>query len=176
MKTKSNLLLENENLKMKIKLEKMKLLVEEFEYQPTVYHGTDSTFNEFDDSNPIFFVSSEKVAKTYGDNIITAELDLEEPIILDFDGKSTFFLNGEWVLPSEIASLIKEVSEDLVNGYSIDEELEEELLMYYESDHFSDIDGLIMDNINDVGDGVFGFDDTATNYIVFDKNKINILE
>lgn len=43
------------------------------------------------DNKPIFFVDNKDIAKTYGNNIIKAKLKINNPVIFDFSGKSTYY-------------------------------------------------------------------------------------
>lgn len=137
------------------------------------YHGTDVRFNIFNDNDPIFFVDNLKVAKTYGEHIIKAELDIERPIELDFTGKSTYYFIDKWYRPSELAIKIKEYSNDIKNHYTLDDDVEEELL-YLGYDKV-EIDGIIMYNIQDAKDGIFSSHRPVTNYVVFNKDQIKVL-
>ncbi len=170
-KNRKRLITENTKLKRKLK----SLLTEDYEYNPIVFHGTDYDFEKFDDSKPIFFVDSEKVAKSYGDIIKKVELDFENPVIFDFEGKSTVYFDGKWQRPSQLANIIKEIYEWERDYNSVDDEIYDELEHYEHSRNNGDIDGLIMDNIDDSKNDLFGFDETATNYIVFDESKIKYL-
>jgi len=139
------------------------------------YHGTDNTFTSFNDSNPIFFVDNPEVARTYGNKVIKVELDMENPVIFDFIGNSTYFFNNKWMVPSELAEAIKSISDDIKNHYSIDEDIMDEL-EYHEYGQFSgDLDGIVMKNIRDAMDGAFSTHEPATNYVVFDKGQVRIL-
>ena len=57
--------------------------------------------------NRYFFVDNIDVAKTYGDFIIKAKINMDNPIILDFDGLSTYYFYDKWYLPSDLANKIK---------------------------------------------------------------------
>jgi hypothetical protein len=138
------------------------------------YHGTDNKFNIFNDTNPIFFVDDIDVARTYGNFIIKCKLIMDNPIILDFDGKSTYYFFDKWYLPSDLAKRIKDISDDIKNRYSLDDDLKEYLESLDFSDMYGELDGIIMKNIDDVGDGIFSDNKNATNYVVFDKNNIII--
>jgi hypothetical protein len=150
------------------------VLSETFGGKIIAYHGTDNAFDVFDDSNPIFFVDNPEIAKTYGDRVIKAELNIEAPVVFDFDGKSTYFFNDKWFVPSELAKYIKGISEDIKNHYQLDDDLVDELA-YHEYEGLSgDLDGIIMKNIKDANDGVFSNHDSATNFVVFDKSQIKL--
>ena len=140
------------------------------------YHGTDNKFTVFDDIKPIFFVDDINVAGTYGDTIIKAKLNMDNPIELDFDGKSTYYFFNKWYLPSDLANKIKDIATDIKNRYSIDEELKEYLENLGFSDLYGDLDGIIMRNISDAMGGVFSTHKAANNYVVFDKNQIKIIK
>ncbi len=152
-----------------IKMKLATLLKEQLEI---VYHGTDSRFNVFNDKTPIFFVDNIKVARTYGDYIIKAKLNLNNPIELDFDGKSTYYFIDKWYIPSELANRIKEISIDIKNGYSLNDEVSEELEYLGWSDLSGDMDVIIMNNIDDVNSGMFSSLPPVTNYVVFNKESI----
>jgi hypothetical protein len=138
------------------------------------YHGTYNKFNIFNDNNPIFFVEDIDVARTYGNFIIKCKLIMDNPIILDFHGTSTYYFFDKWYLPSELAKMIKDVSDDIKNRYLLDDDLKEYLESLDFSDQYGDLDGIIMKDISDVGDGIFSDYKPATNYVVFDKNNIII--
>jgi hypothetical protein len=72
-----------------------------------LYHGTDYKFNVFNDNKPIFFVDNIDVARTYGNFIIKAKLNMDNPIELDFEGSSTYHFFDKWYLPSDLANTIK---------------------------------------------------------------------
>ncbi len=140
------------------------------------YHGTDNTFDVFDNRNPIFFVDNPEVAKTYGDRLIRVELTIDNPVIFDFDGKSTYFFDNKWHRPSELAEYIKSIGDDIKNHYQISDELADELVYHEYEDVYGDLDGIIMKDISDAGDGVFSTHEPATNYVVFDNSQIKILK
>jgi hypothetical protein len=68
---------------------------------------------------------------------------------LDFDGKSTYYFYDKWYLPSDLAIKIKTISDDIKNGYSLDDELKEYLEELGFSFFSGDLDGIIMNNISD---------------------------
>lgn len=140
------------------------------------YHGTDNKFNVFDDSKVIFFVDNIDVAKTYGKYIIKANLIINNPIILDFNENSTYYFYDKWYLQSDLANKIKEISDDIKNGYSIDDELKEYLEELNFNDLYGDLDGIIMLNINDNMDDIFSNHKPVTNYVVFNKNQIKFVK
>jgi len=141
-----------------------------------LYHGTDYKFNSFNDNKPIFFVDDIDVAKTYGNFIIKAKLNMNNPIELDFDGKSTYHFFDKWYLPSDLANKIKDISTDIKNQYSLDDDLKGYLNDLGFSDLYGDLDGIIMKNISDAMGGMFSTHKSANNYVVFDKNQINIIK
>jgi len=141
-----------------------------------LYHGTDYKFNSFNDNKPIFFVDDIDVAKTYGDFIIKAKLIMDNPIELDFEGKSTYYFYDKWYLPSDLANKIKEIAIDIKNRYTIDEDLKEYLEYLDFNDMYGDLDGIVMKNISDAMGGMFSTHKPANNYVVFDKNQINIIK
>lgn len=140
-----------------------------------LYHGTDNRFTIFNDTKPIFFVDNINVARTYGDIIIKAKLNMDNPIELDFDGKSTYYFYDKWYLPSDLANKIKEIASDIKNRYSIDEDLKEYLETLYFNDMYGDLDGIIMKNISDAMGGMFSTHKPANNYVVFNKEQITII-
>jgi len=95
---------------------------------------------------------------------------------LDFDGKSTYYFYDKWYLTSDLANKIKEIATDIKNHYSLDEDLKEYLESLDFSDMYGDLDGIIMKNISDAMGGMFSTHKPANNYVVFDKNQINIIE
>lgn len=141
-----------------------------------VYHGTNNKFDIFNDNKPIFFVDDINVARTYGDFIIKAKLVMDNPIELDFEGNSTYYFYDNWYLPSDLAIKIKEISDDMKNGYAVDDELKDYLESIEFSALYGDLDGIIMKNISDAMDGIFSKNKPATNYVVFNKNQIRIIK
>lgn len=140
------------------------------------YHGTNTDFKSFYDNKPIFFVDDLDVAKTYGYIIFKVELTIQNPIIFDFDGSSTFFFLNKWYLPSDLANRIKKISNDIENHYQLDDELKNELEYHDYNLLFGNLDGIVMKNISDAGTGFFATHNPATNYVVFNKNQIKILK
>ena len=138
------------------------------------YHGTDRKFSVFDDSKPIFFVNDPNVAKTYGPNVVKVKLKMENPIEFDFANGSTYMFDGKWYVPSKLAQVIKDIADDL-EKYGMDEDTRELLGEYGFEDSYGDLNGIIMYNINDVGEGMFSDMKPATNYVVFDKSQITLL-
>ena len=151
-------------------------LNESFNDSNILYHGTNKKFNSFNDKNPIFFVDNLDVAKTYGDFIISAKLNIENPIELDFEGKSTYYFFDKWYVPSKLASKIKDIADDIKNRYSLDDELTEYLESLEFSDSYGDLDGIVMKNISDANDGMFSTHKLSTNYVVFNKEQIKIIK
>lgn len=152
------------------------VLSETFSNKVIAYHGTDNDFSVFDDSKPIFFVDNPEIARTYGNRVIKVELDIENPVVFDFGGNSTYFFNNKWMVPSELASSINTISDDIKNHYSIDDDVMEEL-EYHEYSQFSgDLDGIVMKDIKDAMDGMFSTQDSATNYVVFNKSQIKVVK
>jgi hypothetical protein len=141
-----------------------------------LYHGTDNKFTIFNDNKPIFFVDNIDVAKTYGDFIIKATLNINNPVELDFEGKSTYYFFDKWYLPSELADKIKVIGDDIKNHYILDEDLKEYLEGLDFSDMYGDLDGIIMKDISDAMGGIFSTHKPATNYVVFNKNQIKIIK
>lgn len=148
----------------------------EFNSNMILYHGTDNKFTVFNDNKPIFFVDDIYVARTYGNFIIKAKLNMDNPIELDFDGKSTYYFYDKWYLPSDLANKIKEIAIHIKNRYSLDDDLKEYLESLDFSDMYGDLDGIIMRNISDAMGGVFSTHKAANNYVVFDKNQIKIIK
>lgn len=148
-----------------------------------LYHGTNNKFTVFNDSKPIFFVDDVNVAKTHGGILFKVRLNMDNPIELDFNGRSTYYFNGrstyyfidKWYLPSELANKIKEISNDIRDRYDIGEELKDYLESLGFSDSYGDLDGVIMYNISDAMGGVFSTHEPANNYVVFNKDQITIL-
>ena len=159
-----------------------------------LYHGTNSNFNKFSKNNigkntsvasvGFFFTDSIETAKTYGNNILNCEVDLGAYIECDFDGKSTYYFGEEkWYTPNDLAVRIDELNKDIANYvYSIGDmsrEEAEEYMDYLGQDggygHLYDdkIDSIICKNIKDNMD--FG-GELSNNYIVFDENRIKILQ
>ena len=153
-----------------------KYLNENFDSDKIIaYHGTDNNYNVFDDNKPIFFVEDPEIAKTYGNKIIKAELNINNPIIFDFQGNSTVYFLNKWFIPSELANKIKEISEDIKQHYKLEDDVVDELNYHDYDDKYGDLDGIIMKNISDAYDGVFSEHKSTTNYVVFDKNQIKII-
>jgi hypothetical protein len=141
---------------------------------PILYHGSNNKFTDFNDKEPIFFVDNIDIARTYGDYVIKAKLNINNPIELDFDGKSTYYFFDKWYLPSDLANEIKTIATDLKNNYLLDEDLMEYLEELGFSDLYGDLDGIIMKNITDAMGEIFSTHKPANNYIVFNKEQINI--
>ncbi len=150
-------------------------LFEDFSYPKILYHGTNNVFRDFNSDKPIFFVDNIDVAKTYGNNIIQASLQINNPIIFDFEHNSTVFFYGKYYLPSVLASFLKSISEEMKKFMSIDEDLKEEMEYHEFNALYGDLDGVIMNNIKDSYDAFMDKTPSATNFVVFDKNQIEIL-
>lgn len=151
-------------------------LKENIDESVVLYHGTNNIFSVFNDEKPIFFVDSFNVAKSYGEIIIKAKLEMNNPIELDFDGNSTYYFFDKWYLPSDLANKIKEIASDIKNHYILDDDLKEYLEYLGFNDLYGDLDGIIMKNIRDDVSGVFSNNNPANNYVVFDKKQINIVK
>jgi hypothetical protein len=149
-------------------------LYEDFQSDLVVYHGSENKFATFKAGEPIFFVDDINVAKTYGPNIIKAVLELDNPIVFDFEGKSTIFFYDKYYLPSELAKFLKSISDDMKRSISIDDELIEEMGYQDYNPLYGDLDGIIMKNINDTYGEIFS-DSIATNYVVFSPTQIRVL-
>jgi len=161
-------------MKLILTEEQYKLLLKEESSNVTVYHATDKKFSIFKDNSPMFFVDDIDVAKTYGEYLIAAKVSMNNPIELNFNGKSTYYFIDKWYLPSELAIKIKELSKDIQKYglLGLEEEIQEELVELDWSDSYGDLDGIIMKDINDSYEMS---DKIATNYIVFEKSQINII-
>jgi hypothetical protein len=155
---------------------KLAPLLNEIQDSLIVYHGTNTKFSSFNDSEPIFFSDDIKVAKSYGNIIIKAKLDLDNPLKVDFDGGSTITFMGKHYVPSQFAKLIKGISDD-IKKYGIDDEMREELGYYdwYNGFVDDDLDGIIMHDIKDSYGDIFAGNIVANNYVVFNKNQIKII-
>ncbi len=152
-------------------------LLSENQSQNIVYHGSYNKFSSFNDSKPIFFVDREEIAKTYGKYVIKAKITLNNPIEIDFEGKSTVYFLNKHFIPSKLAEYVKELSDDLKQYGRLDDDVMEQLENEYQfSDQYGDLDGIIMYNIDDVGNGMFNDSGTQTNYVVFDKSQIQIIK
>lgn len=150
-------------------------LSEDIDNSNILYHGTNNKFTVFNDSKPIFFVDDINVAKTYGDILFKVRLNMDNPIELDFNGRSTYYFIDRWYIPSELANKIKEISNDIRDRYDIGEELKDYLESLGFSDNYGDLDGIIMRNISDAMGGIFSTHEPANNYVVFNKAQITIL-
>ena len=153
-------------------------LNENLQIPDLVYHGSDNRSVSFNNKKPIFFVDDINIAKTYGDYIFSAKIDMDNPLEVDFDGKSTYYFYDKWYLPSQLAERTKEIADDIKMRYSLDDDLVEYLSSLDFSDLYGDLDGLIMRNISDPGARADMFVNLkpATNYIIFDKNQIKMLK
>ena len=140
------------------------------------YHGSNNRFKKFDDNKPIFFVDNYNIAKTYGEFVYKVKLEINNPVVFDFHDKSTYLFNGKWYIPSELAIYMKNISDDLKNMYSIDDDLKDELEYHDFEDVYGDLDGIIMKNIKDANDGMFSTFESATNYVVFNNEQIKIIK
>lgn len=140
-----------------------------------LYHGTDIKFNSIDYSKPIFFVNSIDIARTYGKHIIEAQIQMDNPIELDFEGMSTYYFQDKWYVPSELALKIKEIAEDIENGYTIEDDLTDYMETLGYNGMYGDLDGIVMKNIRDASDGIFSNNEPANNYVVFKREQVKIL-
>lgn len=140
-----------------------------------LFHGTNSRFKTFNDNKPIFFVDDVNVAKTYGNIIIKARLNIDNPLELDFNDRSTYYFFNRWYLPSDLANKIKEISDDIKKNYTLDDDLKDYLEELDYNELYGDLDGIIMKNIND-DYNLISRNKPATNYVVFDKNQIKIVK
>ena len=122
----------------------------------------------------LYFLLTEQIARTYGNIIIKARLDINNPIELDFGGSSTYYFFDRWYLPSELADRIKGISIDISNGYLLDDDLVEYLDDLGFSSLYGNLDGIIMRNIVDVGVGLFSTE-TSNNYVIFNKEQVKKL-
>jgi len=148
-----------------------------------VYHGTNAKIKEFKTGkNPasgvkskgLFFTDDSKAAKTYGDNVVETSIKLDNPMEIDFDGKSTVFFDGKWRSPSNLSNRIYEINDDLSKRYALSEDLLQELDQYGWSPLYADkIDGAVLKNLNDPGKyGDFLSSSTSTGYIILDESAI----
>ncbi len=136
----------------------------------TVFRGEDGRFSGAD-SEGTFFSADKDVAAGYG-NVTESRLELESPMTFDFDGRSRVFFDGAERSPSELSKRLKEINDDLAEGFELDEDLVAEMETLGFSSNFDDsIDGLILKNVDDPAEGI-GTGKTATNYVVFDNKKI----
>ncbi len=111
---------------------KLRKLLNELTVPNILYHGTDSKFTTFNDSKPIFFTDNIQVAKSYGSNVIKVQLKLDNPLEIDCDGNSTCVFRGKNYLPSKLAEVIKELSDDLKKYGRLDDEEMDELEYEYD--------------------------------------------
>lgn len=156
---------------------KLRTILSEMLSDGVVYHGTNSSFDTFNDSKPIFFTDNPDVAKSYGDRIIKAKLTLENPIEIDFEGKSTGYFSGKWYVPSDLADRIKLIADDMNKYGRVDDDLIDDMEIDHGwSDNYGDLDGIVMKNIKDSYGDVFAGDIVANNYVVFNKNQIKIVK
>lgn len=157
---------------------KLKSILKEILSDGVVYHGTNNKFTSFDDSKPIFFSDDIKVAKSYGDTILKAKLNLDNPLEVDFERNSTIHFIDKWYVPSDFAALIKGISEDIdkYGGlHMIEDSIQEEIGYLGWRDNGAGMDGIIMKNIRDSYGDMFAGNIVANNYVVFDKNRINLV-
>lgn len=155
---------------------KLRQILNEMSIPSVLYHGTDVKFTTFNDSDPIFFTDNIQVAKSYGNNVIKVQLNLDNPLEVDCYGNSTCLFKGKNYLPSDLAKSIKELSDDLKKyGRLEDEEMDELEQEYDWSSSYGKMDGLIMKNIKDSYGDMFAGDIVANNYVVFSKNQIKII-
>jgi len=128
------------------------------------------------ESDGIFLTADRNAAQGYGSNVKKAAINLENPVTLDFDGKSTYFFDGKWRTPSDLSKRLREINDDLANRYELSDELVEELDELGWSTLSADrIDGAIMDNIDDVA-SIGDEKRITTNYLVLDPSNIRIVE
>jgi hypothetical protein len=152
-----------------------------------VYHGTDKTFGAFElgmphssgvSSSGIFFTVSKAVAQGYGNNVVTATLELEDPVIFDFTGKSTIYFDGKSRSPSDLVNRIAEINDDLAKGYGIPDVDESDLQYeladagWEESSGLDYIDGVVMQNVDDSMDAFGG--EVTSHYVVFSPKQIKV--
>jgi len=149
-----------------------------------VFHGTNKNIDKFElgqesasgvDSDALFFSTEKSEAKAYGTNVVEADIDLQSPLTMDFDGRSGVNFDGEYLTPSKLSKRIAEINEDLkINAIDPESELMDELRIFGFDPLVDDtIDGVIMNNISDPGRGL-GDGKTTTNYMVFDTEKISM--
>ena len=150
-----------------------------------VYHGTDKSFGKFKTGTPsssgvkssgIFFTKSAEVASGFGNNVISAYLNMEDYITFDFQKRSTIRFDGKSRTPSELTNRISEINDDLKKNYGLPDESESDLVFeladagWEESFGLDYIDGIIMKNVDD-SMTIFGGKITD-HYIVFSSKQI----
>jgi hypothetical protein len=139
-----------------------------------VYRGDKNSHAEFS-APPFFFVDDLKVAETYGPFLTKARVSMNNPIIFDFGGGSTYFLKGAWLVPSKLVKYVMDIKSDLDSLYALEEEDIEILERHGFSDIYGALDGIVIKNIRDAYDA-FSPLPPATNYVVFDKRQIDVME
>jgi hypothetical protein len=142
-----------------------------FDTETPLYHGTDAKFKKFKEGTT-FLTDNKDVASGYGDNVVKSYVKLKDPLVFDFEGKSTLFFDGKWRTPSQLASRVKEISDDLSKRFQINDELMDEISQYgYDDNSTIRIDGAILKNIDDVAK--FGDKPVVANhYAIFDPENI----
>jgi hypothetical protein len=172
---------------------KPKMLADEFMADEfggiKVYHGSPRQFDAFEIGKPsssgvespaVWFSDSENVARGYGPNMTAAEIDIEDGLDFDFQGRSTVFFDGKHRTPSELAKRIAEINDDMRKGYGLPEGHESDLIYdmmdagWPEVGGPESVSGLTLRNVDDSMQ-MFG-GETATNYAVFDENLISIVK
>jgi hypothetical protein len=150
-----------------------------------VYHGTDATFDEFDNAQAdsrrssgsgFFFTTDRKVAAGYGENVKPVYLKSESLLEIDFAGQSRVsFAGHDNLTPSELSAVVHDLKMDLENYYAIDEEIQDELREYgIDLLVDSTIDGIKMTNVNDSMEFLGG--KPTTNFVVFSPSQIRPVE
>ena len=161
-----------------------------------VYHGTNERFNKFSldkiGSNTnvtkagFFFTDSIETAKSYGDTVLVCDIEMNSPILCDFNGGSTYYFGEEkWYTPNGLAERIAALNDAIKNyGYAIGDMEREEAEDYMDYlgeqagngyHHLYDdyIDGIICKDVKD-NMGLEG--KPCTNYIVFKPEQIKVLK
>jgi hypothetical protein len=154
-----------------------------------VYHGTDGKFTSFKmgtksasgvKSRGFFFTKSKEVAAGYGNNVIKANITMEDEVTFDFNKRSTIRFDGKSRTPSDLVNRIAEINDDLKAGYGLPEEHESDLVYELRDagwDEFSGsdvIDGIVMKNVDD-SMTVFG-GKVTDHYVVFSPKQIRVIK
>lgn len=104
---------------------------------PTLYHGTDAEFTTFDKefndpgSEGFFFTNSEEMAASYGDNIKQVYLRVEDPYVIEGNGRN-------WnQLHTDIFSVIPEIEDQIrVHEIAMKRFLDRGKISQEQYDHF----------------------------------------
>jgi hypothetical protein len=120
----------------------------------------------------------EVISETLSDKIVAYHGTDNEFSMFD-DSHPIFFVDNPDVARTYGNKLIKAqltISDDIKNHYEINDDLADELAYHDYEGNSGDLDGIIMKDISDAGDGVFSTHEPATNYIVFDNSQIKVLK